>query len=228
MPYLDSLGVGYDICSKLLSRGDLTLWSEMNKVKYIGSSTITIEILTFSAPGPLCEGTSENLRVLLQGNAEFEAYTGGIPAVVLRKSELDTVLCTLGCTAVDLLAEAPQQQNTLDRAAAVIADGSQLNSSSILTHEERSNRLARLMKIEEDKQHTVNRLAGIIAQLTKDEKELQAKIKRLHMDERELQERLQHLVERVAENQQLLDQACLDRQETQERFRSERELFEMD
>ena len=200
----------------------------MSQVKYIGSSTLTIHISCFSAPRPLCEETERDLRASLKEDGEVEACINGAPAAILSKSELDTVLCALGCPAGDLLAEVHQKrQLTLDKIAAVIADGSQPNSSS-MPASKNLNRLVRLTEIEEDKQQNINRLTATIAQLTINEKQMRAKVKRLYMDERELQQKLQHLVARVSENQQRLDQSCLDRQETQQRLQSEEELFDME
>ncbi len=201
----------------------------MSQVKYIGSSTFTIQVSCFSAPRPLCEETGRDWRASLKGDAEIEAHLNGAPAAILRKTELDTVLCALGCPAGDLLGEVQQKrQRTLDKIAAVIVDRSQLNDSSIPVPEKNLNRLVTLTEIEDDIQQNISRLTAIIAQLTIDEKQMQAKVKRLYLDERELQQKLQHLVAKVSENQQRLDQSCLDRQETQLRLQSEEELFDME
>jgi peptidoglycan hydrolase CwlO-like protein len=87
------------------------------------------------------------------------------------------------------------------------------------------NRFAQLTKVEENKQQTIDRLTAVITQLRKDETEMKARIKRLYMDEQELQEKLHHLVDRVAENQQRLDQSRGDWQHASQQWESEQHLF---
>jgi chromosome segregation ATPase len=128
-----------------------------------------------------------------------------------------------------MLAEAHhRQQHSLSRAAAIITDGGQPIPSFMPSSEEVFNRLAQLTKTEENKQKTIDHLTEAITQLRKEEAEIKASIKRLYIDERELQAKLHHLVERVAENQQRLDQSCIDRQETLWQLGSEQGLFDID
>ncbi|KAJ9130137.1 hypothetical protein NKR23_g12332 [Pleurostoma richardsiae] len=213
----------------------------MQDVRYIGAVTVQIDIVYFSSSGTWDTKRLDELQNIIWDMNGPESRISGQAPIAIKKSDLDGALELLGIQPGKVRDTAAQRrQDTLKSLAAVVGEdqsnkgGAAAANSTILLSPspvpaedgnppEGSTPAPRISQVSQEERLTLR-----IQELTQILFEKRLTLSRLLNDEQTLQKRLEDLVERVSKQQERLDQACIDRQEPQERIESEANLFEAD